>query len=129
MVDDQLASITVASLGGDIGDADDLAEQLRQELDETGFEVGRPAQGAAPSGAKGDALGWAELAVSFSGGLPALVAAVRTFTQRDETRKVTVTLDNDTLELAGATSQQQQELVDTWLVRHAAPAAEPTSND
>jgi hypothetical protein len=117
MVDEKLARIVVASLGGDIGDADDLAEQLGQELHETGFGVGRPAPGAAPTGTKGEALGWAQLAVSFSGGLPALVAAIRTFTQRDETRKVTLTVDNDTLELTGPISSQQQQLVDTWLVR------------
>jgi hypothetical protein len=125
MADEQMARIVVASLGGDLGDADDLAEQLRQELHETGFDVGRPAPGAAPPGTKGETLGWAELAVSFSGGLPALVAAVRTFTQRGETRKVTLTLDNDTLELTGPTSPQQQQLVDTWLLLHSTATAQP----
>jgi hypothetical protein len=113
-----VARIVVSSLGGDIGDADGLAGQLREELRETGFDVERPSVGDAPPGTKGDALGWAQLAVSFSGGLPALVAAIRTFTQRAETRKVTLTLGDDTLELAGPTSTQQQQLVDAWLSRH-----------
>ena len=119
MADEPVAQIVVSSLGGDVGDADDLAGQLRQELHETGFDVERPAVGSAPPGSKGDALGWAQLAVSFSGGLPALVAAIRSFTQRDETRKVTLTLNNDSLELTGPTSTQQQQLVDAWLTRHS----------
>jgi hypothetical protein len=118
MADEQVA-VVVSSLGGDVGDADDLAGQLRQELHETGFDVEQPSVGDAPPRTKGDALGWAQLAVSFSGGLPALVAAIRTFTSRDETRKVIITLSNDTLELTGPTSTQQQQLVDAWLVRHS----------
>ena len=118
MADEQVARIVVSSLGGDVVDADDLAGLLRHELLDTGFDVDRPSVGAAPPGTKGDALGWAQLAVSFSGGLPALVAAIRTFTSRDETRKVTLTLSNDTLELTGPTSTQQQQLVDAWLSRH-----------
>jgi hypothetical protein len=127
MADEQVARIVVSSLGGDVGDADDLAGLLRQELHETGFDVERPAVGEAPSGTKGDGLAWAQLAVSFSGGLPALVAVLRTFTQRDETRKITMTLGNDTLELAGSTSAQQQQLVDTWLARHSGSPAGPES--
>ena len=118
----------VSSRGGDVGDADDLAGQLRQELHETGFDVGRPAVGAAPPGTKGDALAWAQLAVSFTGGLPALVAAIRTFTRRDETRKVTMTLSDDTLELTGPTSTQQQQLVDAWLRRHSPTPAQPATH-
>jgi hypothetical protein len=115
------------SLGADVSEADDLAGLLRQELHETGFDVQRPAVGDAPFGSKGDAMGWAQLAVSFSGGLPALVAAIRAFTQRDETRKVTLTLSNDTLELAGPTSAQQQQLVDAWLARHSGSPASADS--
>jgi hypothetical protein len=116
---DEQAAVVVSSLGGDVADADDLAGRLRQELHETGFDVERTAVGDAPPGTKGDAIGWAQLAVSFSGGLPALVAAIRTFTSRDGTRKVTITLSNDTLELTGPTSTQQQQLVDAWLERHS----------
>jgi hypothetical protein len=129
MADEQVARIVVSSRGGDVGDADDLAGQLRQELHETGFDVRRPAVGAAPPGTKGDALTWAQLAVSFSGGLPALVTAIRTFTQRDETRKVTMTLSNDTLELTGPTSTQQQQLVDAWLMRHSPTPTQPATHE
>jgi hypothetical protein len=124
MADEQVA-VVVSSLGGDVGDADDLAGRLRQELHETGFDVQRPVVGDAPPGTKGDAIGWAQLAVSFSGGLPALVAAIRAFSSRDETRKVTLTLGDDTLELTGPTSAQQQLLVDAWLARHSASSAGP----
>ena len=127
MTDEPVARIVVSSVGGDVGDADDLAGLLRQELHETGFDVERPAVGDAPPGTKGDALGWAQLAVSFSGGLPALVALLRTFTHRDETRKVTMTLGDDTLELSGPTSTQQQQLVDAWLARHSGSPASADS--
>jgi hypothetical protein len=123
------ALIVVEALGGDVGDADDLAEQLRRELHETGWDVTRPAPGEAPDLTKGDALAWAQLAVSFSGGLPALVAAIHAFTQRDESRKVSVTLDNDTLEISGPTSRQQQQVVDSWLARHSPAAAQPTESE
>jgi hypothetical protein len=129
MPDEQVARIVVSSRGGDVGDADDLAGQLRQELHEAGFDVGRPTAGAAPPGTKGDALAWAQLAVSFSGGLPALVAAIRTFTQRDETRKVTMTLGDETLELTGPTSTQQQQLVDAWLTRHSPTPSQPATHE
>ena len=121
MADHQVARVVVSSLGGDLGDADGLAGQLREELRETGFDVQRPAAGEAPPGTKGDALGWAQLAVSFSGGLPALVAAIRALTSRDEARKVALTLGDDTLELTGPTSAEQQQLVDAWLMRHSPP--------
>ena len=125
MADTQLARISVSALGGDVGDAADLAGQLRHELHETGFEVQRPTAGAGPARAKGDALSWAQLAVSLSNGLPALLAAIHAFTQRDDTRKVTITVDDDTLELTSATSTQQQQLVDAWLVRHSPHPAQP----
>ena len=128
MADGQVA-VVVSSLGGDVGDADGLAGLLREELRETGFDVERPAGSDAPPGTKGDALGWAQLAVSFSGGLPALVAAIRTFTKRDETRKVTLTLSNDTLELTGPTTTQQQQLVDAWLMRHSRTLAQPATHE
>jgi hypothetical protein len=127
MADEQVARIVVSSRGGDVGDADDLAGQLRQELHEAGFDVGRPTVGATPPGTK--ALAWGQLAVSFSGGLPALVAAIRTFTQRDETRKVTMTLSNDTLEVTGPTSTQQQQLVDAWLMRHSPTPTQPATHE
>lgn len=125
MADEQLARLVVSALGGDVGDADDLAGQLRQELHQTGFDVQRPTAGDAPAGTKGDAISWAQLAVTFSGGLPALVAAIHAFTQRDETRKVTITLDDDTLELTAPTSTQQQQLVDAWLMRHSPTPDQP----
>ena len=129
MPDDQVARIVVSSSGGDVGDSDDLAGQLRQELHEAGFDVERPTAGATPPGTKGDALAWAQLAVSFSGGLPALVAAIRAFTQRDETRAVTMTLGDDTLELTGPTSTQQQQLVDAWLARHSPAPNQPATHE
>lgn len=127
MADEKVAHLVVSSAGGDLADADDLAEQFRIELRENGFAVARPSPGDAPPGAKGDALGWAQLVVSFSGGLPTLVAAIRAFTQRDRTSKVTITVDDDTIEITAPTSRQQQQLVDTWLEHQAAKDRRRTS--
>ena len=127
MADENVAHLVVSSLGGDVADADDLAEQFRLELRENGFDVTRPSPGTGPAGAKGDALGWAQLVVSFSGGLPTLVAAIRAFTDRDRASTVTITVDDDTIEITAPTTRQQQQLVDTWLEHQASKDRRRTS--
>jgi hypothetical protein len=69
-------------------------------------------------GAKGDALAWAELIVTLSGSLPALVAAVRSWVSRDRTCNVTLELDGDRLVLEGVRSEEQLALAKEWLERH-----------
>jgi hypothetical protein len=51
-------------------------------------------------------------------GLRAVVAAVRGWVGRTG-RTVEVSIDGDVLKLTGATSQQQEKIVDAWLARHA----------
>ena len=99
----------------------DLAGQLYAEL--LGVDAASVAPltaEAAPEGAKGlgTLAGW--LAVQFGtlDGLRALVAAVGGFASRTG-RTVEVSIGGDHLKVTGVTSQQQGEIIDTWLARHA----------
>jgi hypothetical protein len=106
-------------------DAEELAELaagLRAELlgvDEV--SVAPYAAGAPPAGAKGLGMlaGWLVTQFGTLDGLRAAVAAVRGWAGRTG-RIVEVSIDRDVLKLTGATSQQQEKIVDAWLARHAA---------
>jgi hypothetical protein len=98
----------------------DLAGQLHAEL--LGVDdasVGPLPAGAAPEGAKGlgDVAGWLAAQFGTLDGLRALVAAVRGFASRTG-RTVEVSIGGDPIKVTGATSQQQQQLIDAWLARH-----------
>jgi len=75
---------------------------------------------AAPEGAKGlGALaGWLLVQFGTLDGLRAVVAAVRGWASRTG-RTVEVSIDGDVIKVTGATSQQQEKLIDAWLARHA----------
>ena len=98
----------------------DLAGQLHAEL--LGVDdasVGPLPVRAVPEGAKGlgDVAGWLVAQFGTLDGLRALVAAVRGFALRTG-RTVEVSIGRDSLKVTGATSQQQQQLIDAWLARH-----------
>jgi len=98
----------------------DLAGQLHAEL--LGVDdasVGPLPARAVPEGAKGlgDVAGWLVAQFGTLDGLRALVAAVRGFALRTG-RTVEVSIGRDSLKVTGATSQQQQQLIDAWLARH-----------
>ena len=98
----------------------DLAGQLHAEL--LGVDdasVGPLPAGAVPEGAKGlgDVAGWLVAQFGTLDGLRALVAAVRGFASRTG-RTVEVSIGGDPLKVTGATSQQQEQLIDAWLARH-----------
>ena len=98
----------------------DLAGQLHAEL--LGVDdasVGPLPAGAVPEGAKGlgDVAGWLVAQFGTLDGLRALVAAVRGFASRTG-RTVEVSIGGDPIKVTGATSQQQQQLIDAWLARH-----------
>jgi hypothetical protein len=100
----------------------DLAAELHAELlsvDGTSI-VPLPVE-AAPAGAKGlgDVAGWLVAQFGTLDGLRALVAAVRAFASRTG-RTVEVSIGGDVLKVTGATSHQQEEIIDAWLARHAA---------
>ena len=99
----------------------DLGAELHAELlslDEA--SVARLSAEAAPEGAKGlgDVAGWLVAQFETLNGLRAVLAAVLGFASR-RSRTVEVSIDGDVLKVTGVTSQQQGELIDAWLARHA----------
>jgi hypothetical protein len=103
--------------------ADRATRQLRGELAGLDVESVRLAAGEAPDGAKAaDAVtvGAVVVALSASGGvLSTLLGTLRDWVaRRSAGHRVVVTIDGDTLELDGASSTQQRELVAAYLRRH-----------
>jgi hypothetical protein len=99
----------------------DLTSQLQAELlSVDAASVAPRTAEAAPEGAKGAGTLASWLAVQFGtlDGLRAVVAAVRGFSSRTG-RTVEVSIGGDVLKVTGVTSQQQGEIIDAWLARHA----------
>jgi hypothetical protein len=98
----------------------DLAAELHAELlGVDGTSVAPLPAEAAPERAKGlgDVAGWLVAQFGTLDGLRALVAAVRGFAVRTG-RTVEVNIGEDHLKVTGVTSQQQEEIINTWLARH-----------
>jgi hypothetical protein len=99
----------------------DLGAELHAELlSVDGASVAPLTAERAPEGAKGlgDVAGWLVAQFGTLDGLRAVVAAVRGWTARTG-RTVEVSIGGDVLKVTGVTSQQQGEIVDAWLARHA----------
>ncbi|MEZ0449529.1 effector-associated constant component EACC1 [Cellulomonas sp. ICMP 17802] len=100
------------------------ALRLRDELLVLPVDDVRPVtRGDAPAGTRGPSVAEVgALLVSLGPTVQLLQSVVRSITawlQRDRSvSAVTVTIDDDTIELSAATSEQQQRLVDAWLARH-----------
>lgn len=101
-----------------------LIRRLRIELTELDVDGLRPVPGASPpAGAKGDPVtaGALVLALTASGGV--LVAIIETLKDwlawQSARHRISVTIDDDTIELAQATADQRQDLVDAFVRRHA----------
>jgi hypothetical protein len=102
----------------------DLTDGLHAELlDVDAASVAPLPADAAPPGAKGlgTLAGWLLVQFGTLDGLRAVVASVRGWTVRTG-RTVEISIGGDTLKVTGVTSQQQGELIDTWLARHAPDA-------
>ncbi len=108
-------------VAGDEGDTEasaQLSSRLRDELLELDVDdVTRPSA-VAPDGAKGDALAWAQLVVTLSGSLPALIGVIRSWRGRQRGATVTIEHAGDKLVLSDATPEEQSALVESWLARH-----------
>lgn len=101
-----------------------LTQGLREELLELDVDdVELAADGAAPDGSKGpELLALGGLAIKFvlsSSVLKSVVDTTVAWLGRQEARSVKLTLDGDTLELTGVSSEEQSRLVEQWIVRHA----------
>lgn len=107
----------------DAGELDALTTKLRRDLLELDVDaVSRPRIGA-PDGARGvDAalVGALMIKVAASANmLSAIVRAVRSWLSRHEGRRIKLEIQGDTIEVTGASSDQQERLIATWIERHA----------
>lgn len=112
---------------GSDDDADELADltqRLRGELLDLDVEAVELASGAeAPEGAKGlELLGIGGLVVRFalrSEVLRSVVDTTVAWLGRQRARSVKLSLDGDTLEVSGVSTDEQRRLIELWVARHA----------
>jgi hypothetical protein len=102
----------------------ELTQGLRGELLELDLDsVEMQAGGEAPDGAKAaELLAFGGLAIQFITKAPVLKSIVDTtvaWLGRQQARSVKLSLDGDTLELTGVSSDEQSRLVEQWIARHA----------
>jgi hypothetical protein len=102
----------------------DLSLRLRNELDEIDGAVVAVAPGstAPPPGAKsGDPAEWGTLLVSAvtSGALTAVLRTAHAWIARQRGGTVHVRIGDDELVLSGASTADQQRVVEDWLARRA----------
>jgi hypothetical protein len=98
----------------------DLAGGLHAELlDVDAAAVAALTAEEAPEGAKGlgTLAGWLLVQFGNLDGLRAVLAVVRGWASRTG-RTVEVSIGGDTLKVTGATSQQQETIINAWLARH-----------
>jgi len=106
--------------GSDQEELAGLTRRLRAELLDLDVEtVESLTADTAPAEAKGLGSLAGALAVRLGAdGLKAVLAKIRDWVSRNG-RTVEITTDSDTLKLTGATTQQQEQLINVWLARHA----------
>jgi hypothetical protein len=121
----ELAATVDAGPDYDAEELLELSQGLRGELLELDLgAIGLASDGGAPGGAKGaELLAFGGLAIPLIGlRSPILRAVVDTtvaWLGRQQARSVKLTLDGDTLEVTGASSDEQSRLVEQWIARHA----------
>lgn len=105
---------------GDEEEAAGLARRLRAELLDLDVDaVESVPDGVVPEGAKGLSSLTGALAVRLgAAGLQAVLGKIRDWVSRSG-RSVEVTIDGDTVKVTGATSEQQEKIINAWLARHA----------
>jgi hypothetical protein len=130
-MEDGLASVELqlgVAAGSDDEELAELTARLRQQLlDLDVARVDQPTYGDQPSGAKGvDAIALGTLVVTLArspGALTALAKTVQRWLMAKHDRTVRLELDGDTIELTGASSRDQERLVELWIGRHASEAS------
>ena len=113
--------------GADEEETERLGHQLRNQLLELDVDgVAAAPDGAAPAGAKGDAVSVAQWLVTLSatGGVFAtVIATVRDWlSRRSGAQSIKVTIAGDSLELDRATAAERSELIEAFVRRHEGAA-------
>jgi hypothetical protein len=120
----ELEAVLDAGQDSDEEEILELTQGLRDELLELDVDaVGLATAGEAPAGAKApELLAIGGLAVEFalkSAVLRSVVDATVAWLGRQRARGVKLTLDGDTLEVTGVSSDEQARLIEQWIARHA----------
>lgn len=105
-------------------EAERLGQQLRMEVLRLDVENVKPAlPDVAPEGAKGPGLDWGTLLVTFgaAGGVfTSVVAVARDWLSRHvSAQRISLTIDDDTIVLGRASSEERAKLIDVWVQRHS----------
>jgi hypothetical protein len=113
-------SISIQASAGNIAEVDRLSRELRRELLQLDVDdVALAPGGKAPADAKGDPVTVGMLIVSLanSAGLVGICQVARGWVNRDQGRRITVKDGKRTLEITGASSEQQQQVIDAFLAK------------
>jgi hypothetical protein len=108
----------------DPDESERLGRQLRTDLARLDVEAVKPATTTeVPVGAKGTAVDWGTLLVTFSVGggvFTSMIAVAREWlAQHSRAQRIKITMDNDTIELDRASTQEREQLISTWVRRHS----------
>lgn len=111
-------------LGADAEAAEfnDAASQLRSELLELDVDsVRAPSGGPAPPGTRGiEAAEIGTLLVAAGrAAIGPVVQAIQSWIARRSSRSVKLTIDGDSIELTNASADDQRQLIESFLTRHA----------
>jgi hypothetical protein len=126
---DRQVTVEILEDGADPERLDTVTGYLREELAQLDVEsVRAPSGGEAPEGSRAFdviAIGGLVVSIANSHALRAVVTTVRGWLGRspERSRTVRLELDGDVLELSGASSADQERLVELFLSRHAAGTA------
>jgi hypothetical protein len=116
----QLTLSVDAGQRADVQESAELARRLRQAVLEADVDrVDLVREGSVPSGAKGDAVTLATLAVTLAPvALTGLITMLQSWLTRHERATVTVESGGEKLTLTGSLSRDQQQTVAAFLERH-----------
>jgi hypothetical protein len=108
----------------DPDESERLGRQLRADLARLDVEAVKPASATeVPDGAKGTAVDWGTLLVTFSVGggvFTSMIAVARDWLARhSRAQRIKITIDHDTIELDRASTQEREQLISTWVRRHS----------
>jgi hypothetical protein len=126
LLEEAAVLVSLSESGADEERIDSLTRQLGDELRQLDVRDVRPVTAGtqAPAGSRGfDVATVGQLAVAIVGtqGLPGLVSAVLGWLNRghEAPRTVRLELAGDVLELSGASSEEQDRLVEMFLSKHS----------
>jgi hypothetical protein len=110
----------------DSAELEDATAQLRRELLELDVDdVKAPSAGAAPAGTRGPAAAEIGTLLVAAGraAIGPIVGAIQAWVARRASRSVKLTIDGDSIEVSNVSPEDQRELIESFLARHAPDAA------